>query len=88
MSEVIVDGIRYLPMKRKTTRARRRLGVLLIDARKVRRESLAEAARRIGTTTTHLLALEKGASSNPCLGLLQRLLEYYGIHFDEIAKRI
>ena len=88
MSEVIVDGIRYLPMKRKTTRSRRPLSVLLVDARKVRRESLAEAARRIGTTKTHLWALEKGSASNPSLDLLQRLLNYYGIHFDEIAKSI
>jgi transcriptional regulator with XRE-family HTH domain len=84
MSEVIVDGIRYLPMKRKTTRDKRPLCKLLIDARATRRESLQEASRRIGTTKTHLWCLENGHADNPSLKLLQKLLEYYGIHFDEI----
>jgi len=87
MSEVVVDGVRYLPMKRKTTRERRPLAVLLKDARKIRRDSLDQAVRLIGgVTKTHLWELECGRSANPSLRLLQRLLEYYGIHFDEIAK--
>lgn len=85
MAEVVVDGVRYLPMKRKTTRERRPLSVLLLEARKVKRESLDEAARRIGTSKTHLWSMERG-DTNPSLDMLQRLLAYYGIHFDEIAK--
>lgn len=84
MSDVVVNGIRYLPMKRKTTRNTRALSLLLVEARKVRRESLAEAARRIGTTKTHLWELEKGRANNPTLFLLKKLLDYYCIHFDEI----
>ena len=61
MSKVIVDGIRYLPMKRPTTIEPRPLNALLIDARKVRRDSLAGASRRIGMTKTHLWCLEKDA---------------------------
>ena len=86
MSEVVVDGVRYLPIKRKTTRDQRPLCDLLLDARKTKRESLEEAARRIGTTKSHLWRLEKNRACNPTLGLLQKLLSYYGIHYDEIAK--
>lgn len=84
MAEVIVDGIRYLPMKRKTTREQRPLSVLLYEARTAKRESLDEAARRIGTSKAHLWEMEQGA--NPRLDMLQRLLTYFGIHYDEIAK--
>lgn len=84
MSEVIVDGIRYLP-HRPHLRKRRPLPELLIEARQVKAESLELAAHNIGTTKTHLWTME-GGNCNPTLDLLQRLLDYYGIDYDEIAR--
>ena len=85
MSEVIVDGVRYIPVRHRI-RKKRPLPDLLAEARQSRAESLDKAAQNIGTTKTHLWTMEGGGQCNPSLDLLQRLLDYYGIDFDEIAK--
>jgi transcriptional regulator with XRE-family HTH domain len=84
VSEVIVDGVRYLPVRTKA-RKRRPLPALLIEARKSKGESLEQAAGNVGTTKTHLWTME-GGNCNPTFDLLQRLLDYYGIDYDEIEK--
>lgn len=85
MPEVIVDGVRYLPMKRKTTKHQRPLSELIKDAREVKRESLEEAARHIGIVKPYLWELEQG-TSQPTLPVLQKLLYHFGIEFNEIAE--
>jgi transcriptional regulator with XRE-family HTH domain len=84
VSEVIVDGVRYLPPRRKT-RKRRPLPQLLFDARSAKAESLETAAANMGTTKAHLWTMEQG-ECNPTLHLLQRMLDYYGIDYDEIER--
>lgn len=83
MSEIIIDGTRYLP-ERPVTAKQLPFNVLIGIARRYKNETLEQAALGIGTTKSNLHALEHGRSV-PRLPLLQRILSYYGIAFDQIA---
>ena len=81
--EVIIDNIRYLRQRKPSTKSKP-FHKLIIEARKNKRETLQQVAVSIGTTKSYLWELEDGRSL-PGLGMLQRLLSYYGLSFDEIA---
>lgn len=82
MSEVIVDGIRYIPA-RKIGKMPVVFSKLISDARAAKGESLEFAANNIGTSKAHLWTLEQGEAM-PRLDMLQSILRYYGIDYDEI----
>ena len=81
--EVIIDGIRYIPVREEAT-TKKPFHELILEARKHKRESLEEASKNIGTVKSHLWELEK-ARCVPNLILLQTIERYYGIKFDDIA---
>lgn len=81
--EVIIDGIRYVPVREEET-TKKPFHELILEARKHKRESLEEASKNIGTVKSHLWELEK-ARCVPNLILLQAIVRYYGIKFDDIA---
>lgn len=83
MSEVVVDGIRYIPA-RKHGKMLRVFSELIYEARKAKGESLEFAAQNIGTVKAHLWTLEQGETM-PRLDMLQKILRYYGIDYNEIA---
>ena len=82
--EVIINGTRYLP-ERVSTKDNKPFNELIYAARKAKNETLEEAAKGIGTTKSNLWALEKG-NGIPRLPLVQKILKYYGLLFDEIAE--
>lgn len=82
--EVIIDGIRYIPVREEAT-IKQPFNELIRAARKHKRESLEEASRNIGTVKSHLWELEK-ARCVPNLILLQAILSYYSIKFEDIEQ--
>lgn len=80
--EVIIDGIRYVPVREETT-IKKPFHELIREARKHKRESLEEASKNIGTVKSHLWELEK-ARCVPNLLLLQAIVRYYSIKFEDI----
>lgn len=85
MAEVIVDGVRYVP-ERKRHAKQLPFCELMKNARKARRESLEDVAIAVGSAKAYIWELERG-SSQPTLPLLQRIVRYLNIDFDEIATR-
>lgn len=83
MSEVYVDGIRYLP-ERTPTKKTQPLYKLLVAAREAKGESLNFVAKKTDIGISHLWTIEYGETM-PRLHILQKLLKYYGISFEEIA---
>lgn len=81
--EVIIDGIRYIPVREEAT-TKKPFHELILEARKHKRESLEEASKNIGTVKSHLWELEK-ARCVPNLILLQAIVRYYSIRFEDIA---
>jgi transcriptional regulator with XRE-family HTH domain len=79
---VVIDGTRYIA-ERPQRLDRRPLAALVAEARAANGQSLEQAARAIGSTKSHMLAIERGTA--PRLPMLQKLLRHYGILFDEIA---
>ena len=61
------------------------LGELLRTKRDLRGISLSTAAAGIGTTKTHLHALENGQANNPTLALLVPMMAYYRLSWGEIV---
>lgn len=57
--------------------------VLINNARAEAGESIRSMSKILGLKGTHLRKLEKG-KSQPTLSMLQKILPYYGINFDEI----
>jgi len=82
VSEVFIDGIRYVPA-REPDAVKKSLPSLLRDARLLREETLDYVSDKTGLAKSSLHALEKGTQS-PRLETLQSLLSYYQINFDEI----
>ena len=83
MSEVYIDGIRYLPQRDKAS-IQVPFDELILYTRRLKNETLQQAADGIGTTKSHLWTLENGGSM-PRLPMLSKVLKYYGLSFDEIA---
>lgn len=81
--EVIINGIRYLP-ERGDEKSRRPFDELICAAREAKQETLEEASKGIGMAKSHLWALENG-NTIPRLQMVQKILKYYGLSFDEIA---
>ena len=81
--EVIIDGIRYVPVREETT-TKKPFHELIREARKHKRESLEESSKNIGTVKIHLWELEM-ARCVPNLILLQAIVRYYSIRFEDIA---
>ena len=82
MSEVYVDGIRYLPAHTHSGPTKP-FGLLITEARERKSETLQEAANNIGTSKSHLWTMENGGCF-PRLYMLQNVLNYYGILFEDI----
>ena len=85
MAEVVVDGVRYVPERKRHTKPRP-FCELMKEARKAKRESLEDVANAVGSAKAYIWELERG-SSQPTLPLLQRILRHLNIDFDEIATR-
>lgn len=79
---VVIDGTRYIA-ERPQHKERRPLAELVAEARDANGQTLEQAASAIGSTKSHMLAIERG--TEPRLPMLQKLLRHYGITFDEIA---
>ena len=84
MSEVYIDAVRYVPV-RKINAETTPFGQLIMQARVRKNETLQEAASHIGTTKSYLWMLENGGN-NPRLPMLQNILNYYDLSFDEIES--
>jgi transcriptional regulator with XRE-family HTH domain len=84
MTQVIIDGIRYLPEKNKNIKTAP-FRELISDARKRKNETLQQAADHIGTDKGHLWCMEDGRTV-PGLYLLQKILKHYGTSFEEIQS--
>jgi len=82
--EVLIGGERYVP-EAVGELLQAPLSELLREARILRCESLEAAAAAIGTTKSHLWELEN-SRCEPRLSLLQKLLRYYGLSFEQIAE--
>ena len=82
VSEVYVNGIRYVPV-RDVSIETMPFGQLILKARERKQETLQEAANHIGTTKSHLWTMENGGGL-PRLPMLQNVLNYYDLSFDEI----
>lgn len=80
--EVVVNGIRYMPIPTKSSDPKP-LATLLLDARKSRRQSLDEACKGIGIAKSTLWELESGRGC-PSVKVLQKLISYYGFDFQQI----
>ena len=83
MSEVYIDAVRYVPA-REFTGSTMPFSQLIREARERKNETLQEAANQIGTTKSHLWTLEHGGGF-PRLPMLQNILNYYDLSFDEIG---
>lgn len=81
--EVIIDNIRYL-RQRKPSAKRKPFHKLITEAREHKLETLQQVASNIATTKSYLWELEAGRA-RPGLSILQRLLNYYGLSFNEIS---
>lgn len=79
---VVIDGTRYIAERPQPTE-RRALAELVAEARDANGQTLEQAASAIGSTKSHIFAIERG--THPRLPMLQKILRHYGIEFDEIA---
>ena len=84
MTEIYVDGVRYVPARNKDIQGVA-FAKLIADSRKNKRETLQKAADNLGTNKSHLWTLENGRCL-PGFELLQEILRYYDISYDEIAR--
>ena len=61
------------------------LGPRLRLLRKQRRLTSQEVASAVGTTQSHLCAIERGRTLNPRINLLLALSDYYGLSLSELV---
>lgn len=64
------------------------LKTLLRNAREAKDWSLQEAANVLGTTKSHLHALESGSSDNPTLRLVAALVIVYGLRPEAVVASV
>ena len=81
--EVWIDGQRFIPAPQERD-SPIPFHLLIRYARDDKSETLEEAAKMLGTTKSHLWALEKGESV-PRLPMMQKIIKYYGLRFEDIA---
>jgi transcriptional regulator with XRE-family HTH domain len=81
--EILIDGIRYLPeIQAKNGVAA--FNVLISVAREYKQETLEQAANNMNIAKSQLWSMEKG-ETEPKLKMLQKVLRYYGIPFEQIS---
>lgn len=80
--EILIDGIRYLPEQQATGHTTP-FNALIAAARERKRETLDEASGNIGIAKSQLWGMEKG-ETEPKLKMLQKVLRYYGLSFEQI----
>ena len=80
--EILIDGIRYLPEQLAPKNAAP-FNVLIASARERKRETLDEAAGNMSIAKSQLWSMEKG-ETEPKLKMLQKVLRYYGLSFEQI----
>jgi transcriptional regulator with XRE-family HTH domain len=81
--EILIDGIRYLPEKVATENVAP-FNVLIATARARKCETLDEASGNMGIAKSQLWSMEKG-ETEPKLKMLQKVLRYYGLTFEQIS---
>ena len=82
--EIFIDGTRYLPETCFSTAAIP-FNILIYNARLEKRETLAEASKNMGIAKSQLWSMEKG-DTEPGLKMIQKVLNYYGINFEQIKR--
>lgn len=80
--EIFIDGIRYLP-ERQATANTEPFNILIASAREKKRETLDEASSNMDIAKSQLWSMEKG-ETEPKLKMLQKVLRYYGLSFEQI----
>lgn len=80
--EILIDGVRYLPEKQRQENMSP-FNVLIANAREQKRETLDEASGNMGIAKSQLWSMEKG-ETEPKLKMLQKVLKYYGLSFEQI----
>lgn len=81
--ELLIDGVRWLPEPKRKTDVRP-FNELIMDARELKKETLDTAASNMGIAKSQLWSMEKG-ETEPKLQMLQKVLRYYGIAFEQIS---
>lgn len=81
--EILIDGIRYLPEK-LTQENTTPFNVLIASARERKCETLDKASGNMGIAKSQLWSMEKG-ETEPKLKMLQKVLRYYGLTFEQIS---
>jgi transcriptional regulator with XRE-family HTH domain len=80
--KVVIDNITYVP-ERITISNKCEFKQLIFDARKRRKETLDVASKNLNIARSYLFSLEKGISE-PGLKIIQRILKYYNLDFNDI----
>lgn len=80
--KVIINDVLYVP--KVMGLGEHQFGNLIYAARKKLDKTLDEVAADIGTTKSNLWVLEQGRAE-PRLRTLQRMLDYYGLDFKDVA---
>lgn len=80
--EILIDGIRYVP-ERMATENEEPFHILIVAARARKCETLDEASGNMGIAKSQLWNMEKG-ETEPKLKMLQKVLRYYGLLFEQI----
>ena len=81
--EIFIDGVRYLP-EPKPTNKEWSYSELITRARERKAETLEEASKNMGIAKSQLWSMEKG-ETEPKLKMLQKVLKYYGLSFNDIG---
>jgi len=82
--EVLINGVRFVQQIEKNT-DKVKFDVLITSARKIKNETLEEASHNMGISKSHLWSMEKG-ETEPKLRMIQKILLYYSIEFEEISN--
>lgn len=80
--EILINNMRYVPEK-TTLQTKTEFNILILNARKLKYETLDEASGNMGIAKSQLWSMEKG-ETEPKLKMLQKVLKYYGLTFEEI----
>lgn len=79
---VLIDGALYI-LKPKPQKGRLPFGELIKLARRRHNQSLEQTALACDLSKSHLWELEQGRSY-PTLAVIQRLLQHFGLKFEQI----
>jgi transcriptional regulator with XRE-family HTH domain len=81
--EILVDGVRWLPEPTRKMDIKP-FNEVIAAARESKNETLDTAAGNMGIAKSQLWSMEKG-ETEPKLQMLQKVLRYYGIAFEQIS---